>query len=454
MEFMGKSRVSQIASMMLATGLLLTGCGGKQPTVAIPGDSYGGGNPYGSTTNQPHGTVTGRVVDAKSGLGIADVLIEVQGVSPPVTTRTDGSGNFTVANVPAMRIKLLLQKTGYTYLQSNGDIVVQVLPGNTITAPDIKLTAQLDAMPNAFILSIGNLDHPRALAIDPGNPEDGNRQQSVYVLNKENYQLFGNIQTPLRVWGVRKFNLAGGLENHFGGNFLVNELQNPTGIGVDRGGDVYVADPGNNLVRSYSAYGSLIKAPDNDKSFNGISKPYDIQVMKTGQFAIASAGNNQIMFFDAAKNAAKDGNGGSIKPITGSTGLKGLAADADDNVYFIDDTAPAGGVIKKVNSKGQILLQFGFRGGRGAGYFENPADLAVDNRNGDIYVVDSGNNRVQRFNRDGAFMSEFGGMGAGNGQFNTPAGIAIDRDGYVFISDTNNNRIQKFAPSRLVQPGF
>ncbi|MBM3275396.1 MAG: NHL repeat-containing protein, partial [Candidatus Sericytochromatia bacterium] len=181
--------------------------------------------------------------------------------------------------------------------------------------------------------------------------------------------------------------------------------------------------------------------------------PYDIQVMRTGGFAIASSGNNQIMFYDSTKAPQRDSKGGVVKPITGSTGLKGLSVDADDNVYFIDDAAPAGGVIKKFGSNGQLQLQFGFRGGRGAGYFEGPTDLSVDNRNGDIYVVDSGNNRVQRFNRDGQFMSEFGGMGAGNGQFNTPTGIAIDRDGYVYLSDTNNNRVQKFAPSRLYQSG-
>lgn len=450
---MGKLKLKPVTAAVIAAGLLLVGCGGRTPSIALPSDPYNGGGsssiPTGAT-----GTLTGRVIDARTGLGISDVRVEVQGANPPVSTRTDGSGNFSMPNVPAMTVKLLLEKTGYTYLQSNGDVIVSVLANNTVTVPDIKLTSQLDAVPNAFVLSIGNLDRPRALSIDPGNPQDGNRPQALYVINRENYQLFGNIQTPLRVWGIRKFNLAGGLENKFGGTFLINDLQNPTGIGVDRGGNVYVTDPGSNDIRAYSSFGSYIKPGSDDHSFAGISKPYDIQVLRTGGFAVASSGNNQIMFFDAAKLPARDSKGAALKPISGSTGLKGLTVDADDNVYFIDDAAPAGAVIKKFSPAGQLQLQFGFRGGRGAGYFEGPTDLAVDNRNGDIYVVDSGNNRVQRFNRDGQFMSEFGGMGSGNGQFNSPTGIAVDRDGYVYVSDTNNNRIQKFAPSRMFQTGF
>ncbi|MBM3267323.1 MAG: carboxypeptidase regulatory-like domain-containing protein [Candidatus Sericytochromatia bacterium] len=448
---MGKQTKLQVLTRsVIAAGLLLTGCG-KQPTLAIPSDPYGGSNSSAPLLNQPTGTITGRVVDARTGLGIADVRVEVQGANPPVSGRTDGSGNYTLPNVPAMRVKLLLEKPGYTYLQSNGDVIVQVLGGNTVTAGDIKLTAQLDAVPNAFVLAMGNLDRPRTIAIDPGNSQDGDRPQGLFVINRENYQLFGNIQTPLRVWGVRKFNLAGGLENKFGGTFLINDLQNPTGIGVDRGGNVYITDPGSNDVRSFSSFGSYIKPTG--ASFPGISKAYDIQVMRTGWFAVASSGNNQVMFFDASKAPAKDAKGAPVKPISGSTGLKGISVDADDSIYVIDDAAPAGGVIKKYSLAGQVLLQFGFRGGRGAGYFEGPTDLAVDNRNGDIYVVDSGNNRVQRFNRDGQFMSEFGGMGAGNGQFNSPTGIAVDRDGFVYVSDTNNNRVQKFAPSRLYQNG-
>ncbi|MNL77741.1 NHL repeat protein [compost metagenome] len=64
-------------------------------------------------------------------------------------------------------------------------------------------------------------------------------------------------------------------------------------------------------------------------------------------------------------------------------------------------------------------------------------------------MVDTGNNRVQRFDRDGRFISEFGNAGRGNGQFDRPYGIDIDKDGYIYVADTGNKRIQKFAPGRM-----
>ncbi|HJX61909.1 MAG TPA: NHL repeat-containing protein, partial [Dehalococcoidia bacterium] len=63
---------------------------------------------------------------------------------------------------------------------------------------------------------------------------------------------------------------------------------------------------------------------------------------------------------------------------------------------------------------------------------------------GNLYVADSGNNRVQKFDLDGLFLAEVGGAGSGNGQFNEPWGVAVDAQGNVYVADTWNHRIQKF----------
>jgi len=62
-----------------------------------------------------------------------------------------------------------------------------------------------------------------------------------------------------------------------------------------------------------------------------------------------------------------------------------------------------------------------------------------------LYVTDIYNNRVQAFYYDGNFVTQWGSFGAGDGQFNRPAGIAINPDDkLIYVSDTVNNRIQKF----------
>ncbi len=63
---------------------------------------------------------------------------------------------------------------------------------------------------------------------------------------------------------------------------------------------------------------------------------------------------------------------------------------------------------------------------------------------GNVYVTDSGNNRVQKFANNGTFLRRWGGLGPGNGQFSYPSGIAVDSAGSVYVSD-GKSRIQAFT---------
>ena len=65
-----------------------------------------------------------------------------------------------------------------------------------------------------------------------------------------------------------------------------------------------------------------------------------------------------------------------------------------------------------------------------------------------MFVADSLNNRVQVFDSSGHFITKWGSLGTGDGQFDSPYGIAVDSStGNVFVADTFNNRIQVFALS-------
>lgn len=54
-------------------------------------------------------------------------------------------------------------------------------------------------------------------------------------------------------------------------------------------------------------------------------------------------------------------------------------------------------------------------------------------------------NRIQKFSGNGTFITEWGTEGEGTGQFNNPAGVAVDSEDNVYVTDVNNNRIQKFS---------
>jgi DNA-binding beta-propeller fold protein YncE len=65
-----------------------------------------------------------------------------------------------------------------------------------------------------------------------------------------------------------------------------------------------------------------------------------------------------------------------------------------------------------------------------------------------MYVSDTNNDRIQKFDSNGNFITTWGRYGTGNGQFFNPNGITVDTSsGYVYVADTLNHRIQVFAPA-------
>jgi len=77
--------------------------------------------------------------------------------------------------------------------------------------------------------------------------------------------------------------------------------------------------------------------------------------------------------------------------------------------------------------------------------------LCVDS-NDDVFVADFFNNRVQKFNSTGGFVTKWGTLGTGDGQFNGTAGVAADSNGNIYVADFYNNRIQKFRPPDTTAP--
>ena len=117
-----------------------------------------------------------------------------------------------------------------------------------------------------------------------------------------------------------------------------------------------------------------------------------------------------------------------------------VALGTDSSVYVADTDNNR---IKRYNPSGVLLGMWGSPG-TGPGQFNSPQSLAVAS-DGSVYVADTFNDRIQRFSPTGAFLGQWGTWGGGEGQFSHPSGISVGLDGRVYVSDTENNRIEVFG---------
>jgi YD repeat-containing protein len=137
-----------------------------------------------------------------------------------------------------------------------------------------------------------------------------------------------------------------------------------------------------------------------------------------------------------ARSIATNGSGDGQLQSPGD-----VAVDAQGNLWVVDKSNNR---IQKLDPTGKYLAKFG-SAGSGDGQFNRPTSIAIT-ASGDLIVTDAGNGRVQRFSSAGAYMSKFGSKGTGNGQFSGsgPEGITIDSAGNIWVSDTYGGRVQKF----------
>jgi DNA-binding beta-propeller fold protein YncE len=132
-----------------------------------------------------------------------------------------------------------------------------------------------------------------------------------------------------------------------------------------------------------------------------------------------------------------------------------LAIGPEGNLYATD----ASERVTVISPAGKVLRRWG-KPGSGPGEFKfiafdatTPTDVAgkiAVGSNGDVYVSDSGNGRVQVFTADGRFVRQFGSFGGGKGQFLRPFDIAADNAGNVYVVDDQAENVSKFSPSGKV----
>jgi serine/threonine protein kinase/DNA-binding beta-propeller fold protein YncE len=119
----------------------------------------------------------------------------------------------------------------------------------------------------------------------------------------------------------------------------------------------------------------------------------------------------------------------------------GVAVDAEGRIYVADTRNHR---IQKFDANGALLGKWGDFGQQ-PGQLNGPLSVAFD-RSGAVYVTDTDNHRIQKFDANGNLLACWGNGGDGDGQFYGPRAAALDAAGNVYVIDTNNNRVQKLNP--------
>ena len=118
-----------------------------------------------------------------------------------------------------------------------------------------------------------------------------------------------------------------------------------------------------------------------------------------------------------------------------------MAVDDDGNIYVADGHNDR---IQKFTSDGKFITALGKDRDKQL-EFDVPRGIAVHPSSKKLYIADYNNHRFQILNPNLTFSSSFGSRGGGNGQFRNPSDVAFDSSGNVYVTDTNNHRIQVFT---------
>jgi sugar lactone lactonase YvrE len=308
------------------------------------------------------------------------------------------------------------------------------------------------------------LNEPSAVAIDAAG--------NIFIADQYNH-----VIRKINTSGVIA-RFAGSASNGFSGDMgqaTASQLSYPSGVAVDPGGNVYIADYTNSRIRKVNTSGIISTiAGKNTEGYSGdggaataaeLNHPYAVMADATGNVFFSDCGNNCVRKISPSGiittiagngNPAFSGDGG---PATAARlcSPKSILKDAGGNIYIADSGSSR---IRRINPSGIITT---FAGGFGDGgpataNSLNPLGLMADVA-GNIFVSDADNMRTCRISTSGTITTVAGSLVCGyagdggpakNASLSYPSSVVKDAAGNLYITDKDNSAIRKVSASGII----
>jgi DNA-binding beta-propeller fold protein YncE len=216
------------------------------------------------------------------------------------------------------------------------------------------------------------------------------------------------------------------------------QLAEPYGVAVDSKGNLYVADQKVGAIFIFNTQTRDVELIKN-KVHGHFVRIIGLAMDDNDRLFVSDPGLNHVLVFNAQHKAEDVVTDGMVSP-------GGLAIDTQNRVLYVADVEQDQVLVYDADTL-KLLRRIGTGGQKHAltspGDFARPGGVAVDHE-GNLYVTDTLNNRVEIFDGDGKFISTFGKAGDGPGYFSRPKGVAIDGDGHIWVVDGMEDRVQVF----------